>query len=335
MLRGLGGCRFEDAERRARTRRAARLDDRVQRDVGGHERVCRRSPSAATSCPAADRCDDSWLVRPDASGDALRARRSRSTPGYCTLSMLFSDWSHSGQRDLRVSNDRHYYLDGEEQLWRDRSPAQPPAPYTEADGWQPLQIWGMGIASQDITGDGCPRCSSPARRDNKLQTLAAGAARPDYRDIALDAWRHRAAALRGRRRAAVDGVAPGVRRREQRRHRSTCSSPRATSTRRSTRPSQRPEQPVHRASRTARSSRAPRQAGHRRLRTGTRRRRRRPQPRRPARPRRGPPPQPNVTLWRNVGRGDAAQPEADGPLASTCGCSSRPRTSTPSARGSR
>ena len=100
--------------------------------------------------------------------------------------MLFSDWSHSGRHDLRVSNDRHYYLDGEEQLWR-IAPGEPPAQYTEADGWQPLQIWGMGIASQDLTGDGLPEVFLTSQADNKLQTLAAGATGPTYRDIALRA----------------------------------------------------------------------------------------------------------------------------------------------------
>ena len=129
-------------------------------------------------------CDDSWLVRPDPSG-ARYAAPIALAPGYCTLSMLFSDWSHSGQRDLRVSNDRHYYRDGEEQLWR-IVPDEPPTAYTEADGWRPLQIWGMGIASQDVTGDGLPEVFLTSQGDNKLQTLAAGAERPEYRDIALD-----------------------------------------------------------------------------------------------------------------------------------------------------
>ena len=34
----------------------------------------------------------------------------------------------------------------QEQLWR-IEPGDAPRLYTEADGWQPLQIWGMGIAS--------------------------------------------------------------------------------------------------------------------------------------------------------------------------------------------
>ena len=36
------------------------------------------------------------------------------------------------------------------------TPGEAPRAYTEADGWRPLQIWGMGIASQDLTGDGLP-----------------------------------------------------------------------------------------------------------------------------------------------------------------------------------
>ena len=60
--------------------------------------------------------------------------------------MLFSDWDRSGRRDLRVINDRHYYRDGEEQLWR-IEPGEPPRLYTRDEGWAAVQIWGMGIAS--------------------------------------------------------------------------------------------------------------------------------------------------------------------------------------------
>ena len=62
-------------------------------------------------------CDDNQLVRPDADGGRYAAPVALS-PGWCSLSVLFSDWDRSGRRDLRVSNDRHYYRDGEEQLWR-------------------------------------------------------------------------------------------------------------------------------------------------------------------------------------------------------------------------
>jgi hypothetical protein len=109
------------------------------------------------------------------------------SPSWCTLSVLFSDWDRSGRRDLRVSNDRHYYAatsGGQEQLWR-IEPGQPPREYTAADGWQPLRIWGMGIATFDVTGDGYPEYYLTSQGDNKLQTLAAGPDRPTYTDIAL------------------------------------------------------------------------------------------------------------------------------------------------------
>jgi hypothetical protein len=102
--------------------------------------------------------------------------------------MLFSDWSHSGRRDLRVSNDRHYYpaySGGEEQLWRVAA-GEESRLYTREEGWQAVRIWGMGIASQDITGDGYPEVYLTSQTDNKLQTLADGPSRPTYRDIGLE-----------------------------------------------------------------------------------------------------------------------------------------------------
>jgi enediyne biosynthesis protein E4 len=104
-------------------------------------------------------------------------------PGHCALSMLFSDWNRSGMADLRVSNDREYFKGGGEQLWH-LPPGAPPRLYTEAEGWKPLQLWGMGIASQDITGDGYPELFLTSMSDNKLQTLEAGPGQPRYTDIA-------------------------------------------------------------------------------------------------------------------------------------------------------
>jgi hypothetical protein len=48
-----------------------------------------------------------------------------------------------------------------------------------------MQIWGMGIASHDLTGDGRPEVYLTSQADNKLQTLAGDPSRPQYRDIAL------------------------------------------------------------------------------------------------------------------------------------------------------
>jgi enediyne biosynthesis protein E4 len=129
-------------------------------------------------------CQDSELVRPVPGGSTWAAPTALA-PGWCALSVLFSDWDRSGRRDLRVSNDRHYYRDGQEQLWR-IDPGAPPRAYASADGWQPLQIWGMGIASHDVTGDGYPEVFLTSQGDNKLQTLVHGGSRPHYRDIAID-----------------------------------------------------------------------------------------------------------------------------------------------------
>ena len=49
-----------------------------------------------------------------------------------------------------------------------------------------MRIWGMGIASYDLTGDGFPEVFLTSQGDNKLQTLVDGPAQPYYRDIALE-----------------------------------------------------------------------------------------------------------------------------------------------------
>ena len=100
--------------------------------------------------------------------------------------MLFSDWDGSGRRDLRVSNDRQYYDNtvGGEQLWR-IEPGTAPRRYTAADGWGLLRLWGMGIASYDVTGDGLPEVYLTTQGANTLQTLADGPSTPAYHDIGL------------------------------------------------------------------------------------------------------------------------------------------------------
>ena len=128
-------------------------------------------------------CDMSELVRPAPAtgryGPPIMLR-----PGYCALSALFSDWARSGERDLRLANDRNYYRDGSEQLWHVTT-GEAPRLYTEREGWRPLHVWGMGIASQDLTGDGRPEVFITSQGDNKLQTLSGRDARPAYADIAL------------------------------------------------------------------------------------------------------------------------------------------------------
>ena len=127
-------------------------------------------------------CTPGMLIRPAASGKGF-APPAPLVPGHCALSMLFSDWNRSGEPALRVSNDREYYKGGQEQLWK-LAPRQAPALYTEAQGWKPLQIWGMGIASHDLDGDGYPEVFLTSMSDNKLQKLEAGATQPTYLDVA-------------------------------------------------------------------------------------------------------------------------------------------------------
>ncbi len=91
-------------------------------------------------------CDDNAILIPQAKGYTQRTL----TPGYCALSMLAAN-DASGQHRLRISNDKHYYLnDGSEQMWDTSSQRF----LSEEDGWPRLSVWGMGIASRDITGDG-------------------------------------------------------------------------------------------------------------------------------------------------------------------------------------
>ena len=75
-------------------------------------------------------CHNNLLLRPTPGDVANYARPIVLSPGYCTLSMLFTDWNKSGVASLRVSNDRQYYRGGEEQLWhieKDQPPGFIPA----------------------------------------------------------------------------------------------------------------------------------------------------------------------------------------------------------------
>ncbi len=127
-------------------------------------------------------CTPAMLIRPDASGKKYAAPELLN-PSYCALSMLFSDWNRSGEASLRVSNDREYYKGGQEQLWK-ISPGQAAQQYTAEDGWKKLQIWGMGIASHDVDGDGFPEVFLTSMADNKFQKLESGAAQPTFMDQA-------------------------------------------------------------------------------------------------------------------------------------------------------
>jgi len=123
-------------------------------------------------------CDDTLLFRP---AGASYAPAQRLTPGYCALSLLFSDWNRSGRADLRVSNDRHYYVrGGQEQMW-----AMEAAPrlYDAEDGWREYALWGMGIASRDMNGDGFQDVYLTSMGDQKFQLQTPDADGPVWEDV--------------------------------------------------------------------------------------------------------------------------------------------------------
>jgi hypothetical protein len=122
-------------------------------------------------------CDDTLLYRPE--GDRYGPPKHLD-PGFCALSMLFTDWSRSGRADLRVSNDRHYYVrGGEEQMWAMEAT---PRLYGPEDGWHSYSLWGMGIASRDLTGDGFQDIYLTSMGDQKFQTFDPDPGGPVYRD---------------------------------------------------------------------------------------------------------------------------------------------------------
>ncbi len=92
-------------------------------------------------------------------------RQETLSPGYCTLSMLAAEDAR-GRMTLRISNDRHYYLTGgAEQMW-DIEEQRFLGP---EDGWEGPQLWGMGIASRDLNGDGADEVMLTSMGDQLLQ----------------------------------------------------------------------------------------------------------------------------------------------------------------------
>ncbi|OIP82372.1 MAG: hypothetical protein AUK37_09290 [Rhodobacterales bacterium CG2_30_65_12] len=114
-------------------------------------------------------CDINQLYRPQ---NSVYSSVIVLDPGFCALSALFSDWNRRGRADLRLSNDRHYFVrGGQEQLWAMEAT---PRLYTAEEGWKPYSLWGMGIASRDITGDGLPEVYLSSMGDQLLQVRVAG-----------------------------------------------------------------------------------------------------------------------------------------------------------------
>ena len=186
ILRGLGECRFERAnevfgfgggDAWTTAFSATWFEDDALPTLAFGNYIDRSLPGAPFGT-----CFDNALLRPV--GESYDSPQAFT--GYCALSLLFSDWNRSGKPDLRVSNDRQYYLtnqkrNGGEQLFKLEDAL---TPYTETDGWEKLQIWGMGIASADLTQDGHPELYLTSMADQKLRSLIGDASAPSYRDLA-------------------------------------------------------------------------------------------------------------------------------------------------------
>jgi hypothetical protein len=189
-LRGIGSCRFERANERWRLAGGDSITTAFsatwERDAGFPTLAFGNYVADADTQDPEDLCADNELVRPVAGGDGYDPPITLA-PAWCALSVLFSDWDRSGRRDLRISNDRHYYSDlsdGQEQLWR-IDPGQPPRAYTADDGWVAVRVQGMGIGSHDVNSDGYPDAYLTSQGANVLQSLLAGPTQPMFRDLAL------------------------------------------------------------------------------------------------------------------------------------------------------
>jgi len=191
VLRGLGDCRFEqagrawhiDGGRSWTTAFAAKWEPgKTFPTLAFGNYVDRTAPGSPWGT-----CSDNFLMRPGAGDQPDYSDATALTPGFCALSMLFTDWNGSGERDLRVANDRQYYRGGEEQMWK-VEPGRAPRLYRRGDGWAHLSIWGMGIAEADLNSDGLPEYAISSMGDTKLQVLDDPADRtaPVYTDEAYE-----------------------------------------------------------------------------------------------------------------------------------------------------
>ena len=194
LMRGLGACKFE----RANEAWGFASQDAWWTSFSATWEKGQAWPTLAFGSYVDRTKDEPWgsctqnlLYRPAIDAGAQKRRFAAPlplAPSYCPLSMLFTDWNRSGTPSLRVSNDREYYEGGPEQMWR-IAPGEPPRLYTEAEGWKYLRIWGMGIASYDLSGSGFPDYYLTSMADQKLQRLDKPAAgpptKPSFSDIAF------------------------------------------------------------------------------------------------------------------------------------------------------
>ncbi len=183
LMRGLGDCEFSPFEKLGLSQEAKWSTsfsatwepEKALPTLAVGNYVDRNDPTGPFGT-----CDSNILYRPIANNYNSPIMLE---PGFCALSMLFSDWSRQAKPELRISNDRHYYVKGgAEQLWR---MGEIPSLYKESDGWHRHQLWGMGIASRDITGDGFPDVYLSSMGDQRLQ-IQDTPGHPTFTDVPFD-----------------------------------------------------------------------------------------------------------------------------------------------------
>ncbi|KAA2316053.1 CRTAC1 family protein [Pseudooceanicola sediminis] len=168
VLRGQPACGFVDAtqafglpesDQWSTAFAAWWTDDRRPQMAVGHY-VDRGNPDGPFEA-----CDTNTRLVPDAQG----YRAEVLAPGFCSLSMLAARDAR-GRLGLRISNDRHYYVKGGyEQMW-DIGEGR----FLDAqDGFAKVSLWGMGIASRDLTGDGRAEVMMTSMGDQLLQLAQA------------------------------------------------------------------------------------------------------------------------------------------------------------------
>lgn len=107
-------------------------------------------------------CDANQILRPSPQGSY---QSTALTPGFCPLSILAAKDARK-RSTLRISNDRQYYVrGGYEQMWdiEDQRFLGP------EDNWKQVSLWGMGIASRDLTGDGRDEVMLTSMGDQLMQ----------------------------------------------------------------------------------------------------------------------------------------------------------------------
>ena len=169
LLRGKADCSFEDATDAWGMPRSDRWSTaftawwqegsaRPVLAVGNY--VDRTDPDGPFEA-----CDVNEILWPADGGYEVQVLE----PGFCPLSILAAR-DASGKNRLRLSNDRHYYVKGGfEQMWDIAEKRF----LTEAAGWSDGSLWGMGIASRDLTGDGRDEVVLTSMGDQLMQIAEA------------------------------------------------------------------------------------------------------------------------------------------------------------------